>query len=443
MIGAPRVPSRPFRTYRSTWPSGRHAGSWWPSGWISVTSGTVRFFVPRSRNWSTTSLLVGSGPSETIASVLPLGDSTGWRIHENQSLDPWLIRPSRTLTGSALPSALTRMICGIVSAQRRSAPCSGQIPTSGVVRTKKIVLPSGDQLGIESSPLFVSWCVSLPVWIQMLPVLAYTIEPGKAATSGTMTTFDGVGVRLAPGRRRSRSRCRRSAFDPPTNGTEPFIRLRVTKATMSKPTIERTGASQDPTGPSRMVALRGAGVAARVMKHSPRATTGAAATGGDAGRLQDRGRGRVGTGGRDVADVELERFEATERRLVSRATTSTPVALVDDLGDVAPPEGDAVEDVALAAQGQLGVAAGRRRGRGSRSGRGPRRAARGCPGRTARVPRARGSRRVVDVARPAMARSIASADARVGRRWLGGEARNRSRNAGQRSAGSSKPAAPA
>ena len=35
------------------------------------------------------------------------------------------------------------------------------------------------------------------------------------------------------------------------------------------------------------------------------------------------------------------------------------VALVDDLGDVRPAEGDAVEHVAVAAQGQLAVAAGR------------------------------------------------------------------------------------
>ena len=42
-------------------------------------------------------------------------------------------------------------------------------------------------------PLSVSWTASSSVWIQMLPPLAYTIEPSNAASSGMTTTFDGAG----------------------------------------------------------------------------------------------------------------------------------------------------------------------------------------------------------------------------------------------------------
>src|SRR3954468_7583928 len=61
---------------------------------------------------------------------------------------------------------------------------------------------------------------------------------------------------------------------------------------------------------------------------------------------------------RDVADLELERFEATERATHQSRDDVDAVALVHGLGDVRPAECDAVEDVAIALQRQLAVAAG-------------------------------------------------------------------------------------
>src|SRR6188472_4247595 len=59
-----------------------------------------------------------------------------------------------------------------------------------------------------------------------------------------MTTFDGAGVCAGP------------PFPLPfpfplelPNGTPPWSRLMVTTATSSRPTIDRTGASQGPAGP--------------------------------------------------------------------------------------------------------------------------------------------------------------------------------------------------
>ena len=37
MTGAPFAPSRPLRTYRRAFPSGRQVGSWWPSGGVSAS----------------------------------------------------------------------------------------------------------------------------------------------------------------------------------------------------------------------------------------------------------------------------------------------------------------------------------------------------------------------------------------------------------------------
>ena len=70
------------------------------------------------------------------------------------------------------------------------------------------IAPSGDHDGIESPPLEVSCVAASSVWIQMLPALAYTIEPSNAASSGTTTTFDGAGVRAGVPRR-----SRRPPFD--------------------------------------------------------------------------------------------------------------------------------------------------------------------------------------------------------------------------------------
>ena len=71
---------------------------------------------------------------------------------------------------------------------------------------------------------------------------------------------------------------------------------------------------------------------------------------------EDRGGLRVAPGRRDVADLELERLEATELTADEPGDDIESIALVDDLGQVRPPERDAVEHVEVAAQGQLAVA---------------------------------------------------------------------------------------
>src|SRR5436305_14110679 len=58
--------------------------------------------------------------------------------------------------------------------------------------------PSGENEGIESVPAFVSSCAPEDVWIQMLPALAYAIEPWKVSAGGTITTLGGAGVRPGP-----------------------------------------------------------------------------------------------------------------------------------------------------------------------------------------------------------------------------------------------------
>src|SRR5215203_2859243 len=113
MTGEPRAPSRPFRTYRRNLPSGRQAGSWWPSGGVSATLGIVDFLVPRSYSWRTTSLADGFGRSETIARVVPSGETTGSRIHACHVLPSRVTRPFTIRTGSPLPSALTRITLGV------------------------------------------------------------------------------------------------------------------------------------------------------------------------------------------------------------------------------------------------------------------------------------------------------------------------------------------
>src|SRR6478752_115212 len=115
-MGAPRAPSRPLRTYIRTLPSGRQLGSWWPSGGVSAILGMVDFLEVRSYSWRTTSLTDGFGRSETIARVVPSGDTTGSRIQDCHVCPFWDTLPFRTRTGSALPSALTCITLGVVRA---------------------------------------------------------------------------------------------------------------------------------------------------------------------------------------------------------------------------------------------------------------------------------------------------------------------------------------
>src|SRR6188508_1582249 len=104
--------------------------------------------------------------------------------------------------------------------------------------------PSGDQDGIESLPPVVSCLTSLPFWTQMLPALAYTIEPGTLYSStfgGTTTTFDGAGVASAG---TSPLPSPLPLAVEPTNGTLLPSRLMVTNAMISRPTTDSAGASQ-------------------------------------------------------------------------------------------------------------------------------------------------------------------------------------------------------
>src|SRR4029078_13123212 len=74
------------------------------------------------------------------------------------------------------------------------------------------------------------------------------IEPSNLASGGTMTTFDGAALR--PG-----SLPLPFPFpllDPPLpmpTGRLPVNRLTVRTPTRTRPTIDRTGASHEPTGP--------------------------------------------------------------------------------------------------------------------------------------------------------------------------------------------------
>src|SRR4051794_28998788 len=62
---------------------------------------------------------------------------------------------------------------------------------------------------------------------------------------------------------------------------------------------------------------------------------------------------------RDVADVELERFETAERAARESGDDVEPIPFAHDLGDVCATECDPVEDVQTATQRQLAMAAGR------------------------------------------------------------------------------------
>jgi hypothetical protein len=113
ITGAPRAElARPFCTIRSRSPSGLHAGSWWPSGSFSGTSGTVNSPLTTSKSWRTTFRCVGFGPSDITAIVLPSGDMTGWRSQWNQVCSSSDTRPFVSSSGGPLPSAGMRMSSG-------------------------------------------------------------------------------------------------------------------------------------------------------------------------------------------------------------------------------------------------------------------------------------------------------------------------------------------
>ena len=67
---------------------------------------------------------------------------------------------------------------------------------------------------------------------------------------------------------------------------------------------------------------------------------------------------------RGVADLELERLEPAERAAGEPRDDVDPVALVHELRRCRPPEGDPVEDVAIAPQRQRRVVRAGRRGPG-------------------------------------------------------------------------------
>src|SRR5437773_6304931 len=79
----------------------------------------------------------------------------------------------------------------------------------------------------------------------MFPALAYTIEPLKVTTSGgTTTTFGGAAVCAGPPSPVPVPVPLPPPFEPPTKGTLPLSRLRVTNATSSNPTTDSSGATQ-------------------------------------------------------------------------------------------------------------------------------------------------------------------------------------------------------
>src|SRR6476619_5521526 len=97
--------------------------------------------------------------------------------------------------------------------------------------------PSAEYVGIESSPLLVSCFASAPVWIQMFPALAYTMEPGNTVFGTVTITFDGAadggGPPAVP-----------SPPVPPSpvaavgrNGIWPLNRFRVNSAMTTRATI--------------------------------------------------------------------------------------------------------------------------------------------------------------------------------------------------------------
>ena len=120
---------------------------------------------------------------------------------------------------------------------------------------------------------------------------------------------------------------------------------------------DRPGASHDRSG-QQAVRVAGAGRAARGRAAHPALAARAGRATPCPSRMPAASAWLPGRG--DIADVELERFEATEMAAGQAGDDVEPIALANDLGDVGPPERDPVEHVPLPAQGQLAVPAGGR-----------------------------------------------------------------------------------
>ena len=124
-----------------------------------------------------------------------------------------------------------------------------------------MLVPSGDHDGIESSPPVVSCLAS---FAGLDPDVAGLRVDDRARERDDLGRDDDDVRRsrasrvTAPPPLPSRCRCRRPLV--PTNGRSPLSRLSVTSATISRPTIDRTGASQRPTDAVRPRRRRGRAV---------------------------------------------------------------------------------------------------------------------------------------------------------------------------------------
>ena len=129
----------------------------------------------------------------------------------------------------------------------------------------------------------------------------------------------------------------------------------MTTPMSSRPTSESTGARTVPIGPTPYGSpVRGGrGRAARVTRPTPTSP-------GDRRREHAAASGWAPLA-RRVADLELERLEPAERAAGQARDDVDDVALLDERSDVEPPEGDPVEHVPFASQGQRRVV-GRRPG---------------------------------------------------------------------------------
>ena len=222
------------------------------------------------------------------------------------------------------------------------------------------------------------------------------------------------------------------------NGTEPPSRLSVITPTMTSPATDRPGASH--AGRAGAVRVGNPGPAGAVpARVTGRRRDGRAAPGAvrRSSRLRRDSR-RLRRRGCRAGAIRSHR----SRRLVRRATTSSrsPSWTVSAMSGT--PEGDAVEHVALAAQGQLAVAAARRADAGhGQPEHGHERIA------VARTARREAGELAVQVVVHVRGRAVPGRW-RSRRRGSAGAAAaastwKRSRNASHGSAGSSKPAAPA
>ena len=204
----------------------------------------------------------------------------------------------------------------------------------------------------------------------MFPDFAYTMVPGTSAngSSGTMTTFDGVGVRADA----------RISGAAGTGAACPAAERQVPVADRQRHDRddEQPDDRQDRRDrrPARQQAVRVAGeprrpgadaVHASAAGHAVPPGTGAAMTRPD-GRRARSGRRPARAPRRarawvpdadDVADLQLQRLESAERPARKAGDDVHAVALRQRRRQVRAAEGDAVEDVALTTQDELGVAA--------------------------------------------------------------------------------------